>query len=65
MTVEKKKINLNELTLEKAENILNKTNRIKNHKKRGSPKKEEKEDYNQKKIDDYYNDIRIMDLDEN
>ena len=65
MSVRKKEINLMELALEKAENILNKTNSKKNTKKRGKPKKEAKEDHNQSKIEDYYNNRQIMDLDEN
>ena len=65
MSVGKKAINLMELALEKAENILNKTNSKKNTKKRGRPKKEAKEDHNQSKIEDYYNNRQIMDLDEN
>ena len=65
MSVGKKEINLMELALEKAENILNKTNSKKNTKKRGRPKKEAKEDHNQSKIEDYYNNRQIMDLDEN
>ena len=65
MSVGKKEINLKNLALEKAENILNKTNNKKNTKKRGRPKKQAKEDHNQSKIEDYYNNRQIMDLDEN
>ena len=65
MSLGKKGINLKNLALEKAENILNKTNNKKNTKKRGRPKKEAKEDHNQSKIEDYYNNRQIMDLDEN
>ena len=63
MTVGKKEINIMELAIEKAENILNKTNSKKNPKKRGRPKKEGKDNHKQNRIEDYYRNSQIMNFD--
>ena len=65
MKVDKKEINLLELALEKIDIIIDESSKKEKVKKRGRPKKENIEDINQKKIDEYYNISIQMDLDEN
>ena len=64
MKVDKKEINLLELALEKIDIIIDESSKKEKVKKRGRPKKENIEDINQKKIDEYYNNSIQMDLDE-
>ena len=65
MKVDKKEINLLELALEKIDIIIDESSKKEKVKKRGRPKKENIEDTNQKKIDEYHNNSIQMDLDEN